>query len=129
MAYLNKQQASDLELAVAHLSELYERTQADAAYPVVGGSNMLASGKTRRLSGNLCPVTGRPTARKSQFAGLGSDAKAKSAINRLLEGDPGVEVELAKMADPGRVRRIAEALKAQGVDEIDRPSQYFAATA
>ena len=115
----------ELATATAHLSEMFERALADAAHPVVGGSNSHATGRTRKLSGNLCPVTGRPTARKSMFAGLGSDAKAKSAINRLLEGDTGVEADLAKMADPDRIRRVYEHLKAKGVDEIARPTQWF----
>ena len=72
-----------------------------------------------------CPVTGQPTRGGRVFAGSGSDAKAKSAINALLRGDPQADGRLAGFADPQRLRAAAAKAKAGGLSHIDRSSDWL----
>ena len=76
--------------------------------------------------GRSCPVTGRPVSAGRTFAGLGSDAKAKSAINALLAGaEDRAEKLMAGFVHPERVREAAGRAAAEGLDHIERPSPWF----
>ncbi len=75
--------------------------------------------------GEPCPVTGQSTKGRSFFAGTGSDAKAKSAINALRRGDPRADARLAGFTDPQRIRAAAAKAKAAGLSHIDRVSDWL----
>lgn len=78
--------------------------------------------------GRSCPVTGRPVSAGRTFAGLGSDAKAKSAINALLAGaEDRAEKLMADFVHPERVREAARRAAAEGLDHVERPSPWFVA--
>ena len=97
------------------------------------GSDQLVAIRELPTGGNLqdaahgapCPVTGQPTKGRNVFAGLGSDAKAKSAINALLRNDPGADARLAGFADPRRIRAAAAKAKAEGRSHIDRVNDWL----
>ena len=103
------------------------RTPSDGRDPHVAAraSAVLSRTRVRRL----CPVTGRPTRGDNIFAGLGSDTKAKSAMNALLQNDPRAEEELAGFADPPRIRAAAAKAKAEGKRHVDRPKDWLRAAA
>lgn len=86
-----------------------------------------------RLSGSrnigLCPVTGQPTRGEGVFAGLGTDLKARNAINALLQNDPRAGEILADFADPQRIRDAAAVAKAAGHSHIERPKDWLLADA
>ena len=73
----------------------------------------------------LCPVTGKRTKGKSVFVGTGSDSKAKSAMNALLQEDPRADARLAGLADPQRIRAAAAKARAAGLSHIDRASDWL----
>ena len=97
------------------------------------GSDQLVAIRALPTSGNLqdaargapCPVTGQPTKGRSVFAGSGSDAKAKSAINALLRNDPGADARLDGFADPQRIRAAAAKAKAAGLSQVDRVNDWL----
>ena len=99
------------------------------------GSDQLVAIRELSTGGNLqnvahgapCPVTGQPTKGRSVFAGLGSDAKAKSAVNALLRNDPGADARLAGFADPRRIKAAAAKAKAAGLSHIDRVNDWLRA--
>ena len=130
MAQITKQAAADITLGFEHLNELVDRLLADAAHTEAVATADRRIGKKRPSI--LCPVTGEPTVGKRVFKGLGSDAKAKSAINDLLAGlEADAERTMADrgdgrpFADPARIRKAAAAAAAKGIEEIDKPSDWL----
>ena len=99
--------------------------------PSDGTGSRVAARASASLSGSRhegpCPVTGQPTRANRIFAGSGSDAKAKSAMNALLQEDPRADERLVGFADPQRVREAAAKAKAAGLSHIDRPSDWLRA--
>lgn len=90
-----------------------------------GDSVELTGGRRRAITpvGGPCPVTGKTA--KGTFAGLGTDAKAKSILNRLLSGEMNEEELGARVASPEAFRRALLRARREGVKKVERPSLYF----
>ena len=79
----------------------------------------------------FCPVTGAPVRGKSAFAGPGSDAKAKSLLNKMLAAedvdalDQDIADTLAGMAHPGMFREAYDALVEAEIEKVLRPTPAF----
>ena len=86
---------------------------------------------THKPNGGACPVTGKPTMDDHVFAGLGSDAKAKSILNKLLAGEISVN-DLERHPDVADPTAFKLALQKARIDaekrpefRVQRPLPYF----
>ena len=82
--------------------------------------------RSRTTVTGTCPVTGEPA--NATFAGLGTDAKAKSILNRLLSGEMRSEDLGAHVASPEAFRLALMRARREGVKKVQRPSLYFDST-
>ena len=87
---------------------------------------------TTAASVRHCPVTGLPVKGKSAFAGPGSDAKAKSLLNKMLassgenDGDYSEHDEaIEAMAHPEMFRDAIEELVEADIAKIAKPTPVF----
>ena len=83
--------------------------------------------KKAEAATNECPLTGGST--KGMFAGPGSDAKAKSILNKVLRGDMSLKDMDAAVHDEKRFRSAILKAKKEGLDgkdeKITKPTPYF----
>ena len=129
---------AQLESLVADLAMQLSDTHADlttlqaaasksrTVHTADSGANALMNRPPAEGDGRRCPVTGHLTKKKRKFVGFGSDAKAKSVINMLLEDDPQAETELVKFAYPDVIRAAAADARERGLTKVTQPSPHIA---
>ena len=133
----NKTTKKELEALVLDLSSLLGETTIElqavkaatsksrTVHTADSGANALMNRQPEVGDGRRCPVTGHLTKKKRKFVGFGSDAKAKSVINMLLENDPLAEDELAKFAYPDVIRQAAADAREQGLSKVTQPTPFI----
>ena len=72
-----------------------------------------------------CPVTGRPLKGRSTFSGHGTDAKAKSILNRLLGGEMNLAELIGLVHDVSAFQYALNSARRVGVTKVNRPSRFF----
>ena len=96
------------------------KTERVAGTIELGAGRVLEAGTDTRI----CPFTGLATKPRRTFAGLGTDARVKSLMNKIVR-DQEYESDLAEAADPDRILQAALKAKDEGWTEIDKPSNFF----
>ena len=82
--------------------------------------------KNNESNGGVCPMTGAETKGNSVFAGLGTDSRAKSIMNKVLKGEMSKKEMTELVHDANAFNRAIASAKKDGTEKVTKPSEYFA---